>query len=120
MSGKTFYEQGCHDELFHPPCNAGRTRYSTPADGGQSMVLFTKPGSRRPRDRTHLRCCVSHDEGRTWIEGNVISEKSGGYSDVAVLRDRTILTVYENRLDDSTPKGLLLARYNLAWVLSKE
>ena len=41
------------------------------------------------------------------------------YSDVAVTADKTILTLYENRRDDSVPKGMLLARFNLQWLLGE-
>ena len=41
-----------------------------------------------------------------------VSERSGGYSDVGVLPDETILTLHESS------KGLLLARYNFAWLAS--
>ena len=57
------------------------------------------------------------DGGRTWIAGRVISEKAGGYSDVAVLPDRTILALYENPRTGDQPRGLLLARFDLAWLL---
>jgi sialidase-1 len=57
-----------------------------------------------------LTCYISRDGGRSWTVGNVISKTSGGYSDVAVMPEQTILTLYESR------EGLLLARYNLAWL----
>ena len=109
--GETFYEAGCHAELFDGPCNAGQTAYSWGDDGGRGVLLFTAPANRQ---RTRLTGYVSRDGGRTWTAGNVISEQSGGYSDVAVLPDKTILTLYESR------QGLLLARYNLEWLLGKK
>ena len=108
--GETFYEEGCHAELFDGPCNAGQTAYSWGDDGGHGVLLFTAPANRQ---RTRLTGYVSRDGGRTWTAGNVISEQSGGYSDVAVLPDKTILTLYESQ------QGLLLARYNLDWLLGK-
>jgi sialidase-1 len=109
--GATFYEEGCHAELFDGPCNAGQTAYSWGDDGSHGGLLFTAPVNRQ---RTRLTGYVSRDGGRTWMAGNVISESSGGYSDVAVLPDKTILTLYESR------EGLLLARYNLEWLLSRK
>ncbi len=106
--GETFYAEGCHAELFDGPCNAGQTAYSWAEDGGHGLLLFTAPINRQ---RTHLTCCLSRDGGRSWTARNVISESSGGYSDVAVLPDKTILTLYESRA------GLLLARYNLEWLV---
>ena len=116
-AGETFYEEGYHDELLDPPCNAGQARYSTKAEGGPNILLHTKPAGKKLGDRSHLTCYISYDEARSWIRGRVISEKSGGYSDVAVTADKTILTLYENRRDDGVPKGMLLARFNLEWLL---
>lgn len=105
--GETFYEEGYHAELFDGPCNAGQTAYSWAEDGGRGLLLFTAPANRQ---RTQLTCYLSRDGGRHWTAGNVISDSSGGYSDVAVLADKTILTLYETR------EGLWLARYNLEWL----
>jgi hypothetical protein len=34
-----------------------------------------------------------------------------------VLPDQTLLTLYENQRDVQKPRGLLLARYRLDWLL---
>jgi sialidase-1 len=107
--GETFYEEGCHADLFDGPCNAGQTAYPR-GDDEHGVLLFTAPANRQ---RTRLTGYISSDGGRTWMAGNVISEHSGGYSDVAVLSDRTILTMYESQ------QGLLLGRFNLDWLLGK-
>jgi hypothetical protein len=101
--------------LFDGPCNAGQTRIVSGGDGSRDMMLFTTPAV---RDRTHLTGYISRDGGRTWTAGNVISEKSGGYSDCAAMQDGTILTLYENGRDAGNRHGLLLARFNLAWLTS--
>jgi len=106
--GETFYEQGYHAELFDGPCNAGQAAYSWAAEGDRGVLLFTAPANRQ---RTHLTCYLSRDGGRSWAAGNVISESSGGYADVAVLPDQVILTLYESG------QGLHLARYNFAWLV---
>ena len=97
---------------------AGQTRYSMPGQGNRSIMLLTKPAAERPGDRSHLTGYLSYDEGRTWQAGRVISVGSGGYSDVTVTPEKTILVLYENRLDATTPKGMLLARFNLPWLLA--
>jgi len=104
--GESFYEEGHHEELVTPRCNAGQCRLSTAADGGKNIMLFTKPAT--GMDRSRLTCYLSYDEGRTWVAGKQVAD-AGGYSDVAVLWDKTILTLYE---DD----GLKLVRYNLEWL----
>lgn len=106
--GESFYEEGYHEELFDGPCNAGLAAYSWGDDAGPARLLFTAPANRQ---RTQLTGYVSSDGGRIWKAGNVLSERSGGYSDVAVLDDQTILVLYEG------DEGLLLARCNLQWLL---
>jgi sialidase-1 len=108
--GETFYEEGCHEELFDGPCNAGLTPVAGPG------LLFTAPAV---QNRSRLTGYLSRDGGRTWLTGAVISEKSGGYSDSGVLPDQTILTLYENGRNPEQPLGLLLARYNLEWLMAK-
>ena len=61
--GESFYEEGCHAELFDGPCNAGQTRITLSEDGSRDVMLFTAPPV---RDRTHLTGYLSHDGGRTW------------------------------------------------------
>lgn len=109
--GETFSEQGYHAELFDGPCNAGLTAYSWGEDGGRGGLLFTAPANRQ---RTQLTCYLSRDGGRNWTVGGVIAESAGGYSDVAVLPDDTILTLFESR------QGLRLARYNFAWLVREK
>jgi sialidase-1 len=109
--GETFYEEGCHEELFDGPCNAGLT--SLP--GG--VLLFTAPAV---QNRSRLTGYISRDGGRKWTAGEIISQKSGGYSDSAVLPDQTILTLYENGHDTERPLGLLFARYNVEWLMAKK
>jgi sialidase-1 len=109
--GETFYEEGYHAELFDGPCNAGQAAYPRTEEDDRGLLLFTAPVNRQ---RTHLTCYFSRDGGRSWTVGNVISESSGGYSDVAVTSDKTILTLYESCC------GLLLARYNLDWLVRRK
>jgi hypothetical protein len=58
--------------------------------------------------RHKLTCYVSSDDGQSWSGTKVISN-GGGYSDVAVLPDRTMLVLYEQ----SRAAGLHLARFCL-------
>ena len=108
--GESFYAEGCHPELFDGPCNAGQTRLG-------ELMLFTAPAV---RERSRLTGYVSRDGGRTWTASNVISKDSGGYSDVAVMPDKMILTLYENTRSAANPRGMLFARYNLEWLIGKK
>ena len=112
--GETFYAEGCHAELFDGPCNAGQTWVPDAPGGQRGRLLFTAPAVRQ---RSQLTGYFSRDSGRTWTAGRVISEKAGGYSDAAALPDQTLLTLFENQRDAQQPRGLLLARYRLDWLL---
>lgn len=89
------------------------------ADDGASWsdpeFVVPKPGPDEPKNRLDLTGYFSHDDGRSWIKGNRVSQ-TGGYSDIAVLPDKRIVVLYENRTDDTLPHGLLLARFNLEWL----
>lgn len=104
--GKTVSQQGKQEDLPPIVCNAGMTRYSwTP----RNIVLLTMPASAGRRD---LTCFASFDDGRTWpVRRRIVPE--GGYSDVAVLADGTILVAYE---PDGARKGIALARFSLDWL----
>lgn len=114
--GESFYAEGCHEELFDGPCNAGLAWVPARAEGARGVLLFTAPAV---QNRSRLTGYISRDDGQHWIAGKVISEKSGGYSDSAVLPEQTILTLYENAHDPERSLGLLFARYNLEWLLAK-
>jgi sialidase-1 len=114
--GESFYQEGCHPELFDGPCNAGQTWVASGDDEHRGTLIFTAPGNPQ---RSQLTGYLSRDNGRSWIAGKIISEKSGGYSDSAVTSDQIILTLYENARDGAHPRGLLLARYNDEWLSAK-
>ena len=106
--GESFYEMGEQKDLAAHGCNAGlaSVRRGRSASG---LLLFTYP--RRP-DRRQLSCYMSRDGGRSWANGKVIAE-GGGYSDVAVLPDGTIIVLYER----SHRAGLYVVRFSLEWLL---
>jgi sialidase-1 len=105
--GQTVSQQGIHADLPALSCNAGMARYSrTPQD----VILLTMPATAGRRD---LTCFASFDEGRTWPVRRRIAP-DGGYSDAAVLSDGTVLVAYE---PDGARKGIVLARFNLAWLM---
>ncbi len=105
--GLTVSEQGTHNDLPPIVCNAGMTRYSW---APRSILLLTMPVSTGRRD---LACFASLDEGRTWPVRRKIAS-GGGYSDVAVLGDGTILVAYE---PDGARTGIVTARFSLKWLV---
>jgi len=103
--GATFYQEGAEEDLPAHGCNAGLVSF-TPAGADKPLLLFTYP---LEPSRHKLVGYVSTDNGQTWSGTNVISQH-GGYSDVAVLQNGTILVLYEK----SRAAGLCLARFSLA------
>jgi sialidase-1 len=102
--GASFYEEGAVEDLPAHGCNAGLVGF-TPAGGEQPLLVFTYP---LEPSRRKMICCFSGDDGQSWSRTKVFSEH-GGYSDVAVLPDGTILVLYEK----SRAAGLCLARLGL-------
>jgi len=103
--GASFYQEGAEEDLPAHGCNAGLVSF-TPAGADKPLLLLTYP---LEPSRHKLVCYVSSDDGRSWSRTDVISQH-GGYSDVAVLPNGTILALYEK----SRAEGLCLARFSLA------
>jgi sialidase-1 len=115
------------DALREPICMAGLVRYSTEANGGKNIILFSNPdnlskseGKEIPgksRDRKNLSIKVSYDEGETWSVNKVIEPGFATYSDLAVTKSGKILCFYGRRPKrDSAGDRLTLAKFGLDWV----
>jgi sialidase-1 len=108
------------DALLEPVCMASLARYSIKTDGGKNRLLFSNPdnleGGKDPatpgshRARKNLSIKLSYDEGQTWPVSKPLEKGTSAYSDLAVLRDGTILCFYERGT------SLALARFNLEWL----
>jgi sialidase-1 len=103
--GASFYQEGAEEDLPAHGCNAGLVSFTAEGDGKSFLMLLTYP---LESSRHKLTCYLSSDDGQSWSGTKVISN-GGGYSDVAVLPDRTILVLYEQ----SRAAGLNLARFRL-------
>lgn len=104
--GETWSKLKADPNLPEPSCQAGLARYST----AKNRLLLVHPSN--PTSRTQLTARLSYDEGHTWPVAKVIQEGDAAYSDLAVARDRTILSLYES----GNYTGLTLARFNLQWL----
>jgi sialidase-1 len=99
------------------------------ASGGKNILLFSIPDGLKVRKdkpvdekscfREDLTVFVSEDEGRTWPKKKIIhSGPIGcGYSDLAVLPDKTILCAHGTGKGFGAGAGLALTRFNLDWLL---
>jgi sialidase-1 len=101
------------DDLPDPICEAALVRFS------RNRILFSNPDNltradgkdTMGKDRKNVTVRLSSDEGASWPVKRTIEPGPSGYSDLAVLTDRTILCFYE-----SAGKFLTLARFNLEWL----
>lgn len=105
-----------HEELYEPVCAAALIRLSGAGDGRENRLLFVNPctpgvedGSQR---RRNLTVKLSYDEGRSWAVSRTLEPGYGGYSDLAVRADGTILCVYEG----GDPARLAVSRFTLEWL----
>ncbi|MFN0168140.1 MAG: hypothetical protein ACKV22_17075 [Bryobacteraceae bacterium] len=62
---------------------------------------------------------LSEDDAKTWKASRLVTQGSGGYSDLALARDHRILCLYESGRLSVRDSRLVLARFNLEW-LTKE
>ncbi|MGN6136314.1 MAG: sialidase family protein [Aureliella sp.] len=117
------------EELPEPICMASMVGW-TSKDKSRQSVLFCNPnnlekavGQVQPgkgRDRKNLSLRVSSDDGQSWSKGKTLEAGFSGYSDLAVLPDRTIICFYERGSTDSkssTKTGrLTIARIAPEWL----
>lgn len=116
--------------LLEPICMASILRLSTTTHSDKNRILFANPDSlakakdkKLPgerRERRNLSVKLSYDEGTTWAVNRVLEPGLSSYSDLAVLRDGTILCLYE-RVSTKGPSGatggfISMARFNLEWL----
>jgi sialidase-1 len=101
--------------------HAGLARYD---DQRIVLSLTTRPG------RVEQTVMLSPDEGKTWPTAKVVWPGRGGYSDLAVTKDKAIVMIYEKSKMDAPPGGgnvpggenelIGIARMNLAWLTEKD
>ena len=116
--------------LLEPICMASILRLSTTTQSDKNRILFANPDSlakakdkKLPgdrRERRNLSVKLSYDEGSTWAVNRVLEPGLSSYSDLAVLRDGTILCLYErvSTKGESGANGgfISMARFNLEWL----
>ena len=106
-----------HDQLWEPICMASIAAY--PQQPG--TLLFSNPhslardkaGNETPAGRgkrQNLSIKLSRDDGKTWPINKTLEPGASAYSDLAVLKDGTVLCLYEG---NST---ITCARFNLDWL----
>jgi sialidase-1 len=96
-------------DLRDPGCMGSVVRYSDPADGQPSRLLYSGPDSPKRENGTVY---LSTDEGATWPTRRVLCPGPFAYSCLAVLPDGTIGCLYE--ADDT--RKVVFARFPLAWL----
>jgi len=126
--GATGWSTPRFDEaLLEPICMASIVRVSVANAGEKTRIAFANPhnmerddgkiAAGKSRDRKNLSVKLSYDEGHTWPVNKALEPSWSGYSDLAVLRDGTILCFYERGSGDgkSSTKTtrLTVARFNL-------
>ncbi|HUE73757.1 MAG TPA: sialidase family protein, partial [Pirellulaceae bacterium] len=115
-----------HDALLEPICMASLIRL--PLEDGTIGLLFSNPynldavdtarlAPGRGRDRKNLLLQLSRDDGQSWPVRKSLEPGVSGYSDLAVLPDRTILCFYERGGEGNQRlRYLTLARLSQAWL----
>lgn len=91
--GLTWQEQHIDESLIEPRCQAAIERMSWPGATNRSVILFSNPANQTKRLNLTLR--ASFDEGRTWPVSRVLHPGPSAYSDLAVLANGQIASLYE-------------------------
>jgi hypothetical protein len=132
--GATGWTRPRFDEaLLEPICMGSIVRYSALPGQDRNRILFANPHNLdrldgkevegKSRDRRNLTVKLTYDEGQTWAVNKTLEPGYGGYSDLAVLPDGTILCLYERGHDpdqalkkSTSYTHLTLAAFNLEWL----
>jgi len=94
------------------PCDAGLISFKKYGEN-RNLILYSKNESKEGRKNLILR--MSNDEGISWHVSKIIDEGPAGYSDLAVLPDKTLLLVYET----GVKSPVYCARFRLDWLKNK-
>lgn len=117
---RTYVDAG----LPEPFCHASLARYSLASegdrDGDRDRILFVNPpnassGRYDAGKRVNITMRLSTDDGATWPVSRSLYAGPSGYSDTAVLPDKTILCLFENGKRKYNDR-ISVARLNLAWL----
>jgi sialidase-1 len=109
------------DSLVDPICHASICRYDreTLIFSNPDALTRDLPGCWEPVcDRRNLTVRASKDDGVSWPLKRVLEPGPAGYSDLAVLPDKTILCVYEDGMQDrmADTARLTIARFGMDWL----
>jgi sialidase-1 len=96
-------------DLADPGCMGSVLRYTDPADGAKSRILFSGPQSTKRENGTVF---ISYDEGQTWPGKRVLCKDAFAYSCLTALPDGTIGCLYEAE----GAKKIVFARFTLDWL----
>lgn len=107
-----------HHDLWEPICMAGLTSHPSPPStllfSGAHTLERNADGSEKPAGRgkrQNLTIMLSRDDGKTWPVQKTMEPGNAAYSDLAVLKDGTVICLFEG------PKGVIYsARFNLEWL----
>lgn len=102
--GMTWGQRGSWPEIHTNACNGDLVRYN------DSILLHTIPNSMR---RENVSVFLSFDDGRTWPEHKVISNKDAMYSSITVLPDGTLGAYIEENINGVE---LWYERFSMAWL----
>jgi sialidase-1 len=124
--GATKWSKPTYDDALPEPICMG-SLLAVP--GAKPVLLFSNPdnlektGAKTPpgpgtgRDRKNVTVQLSDDNGKTWTAKRTIESGFSAYSDLAVLKDGTVLLLYERAGEKGGNYGrLTVARFPLEWL----
>lgn len=94
--------------LIAHPVKPGILIFSSPRTIALDKQGQPIPGAGAPRKNLSIQ--VSLDEGETWARPKMLEHGSSAYSDLAVLKDHSIVCLYESN------ESISCARFSLDWA----
>jgi sialidase-1 len=110
--GQTFGPTRIDKTLLEPVCEGSVIRFTDNTTYGTNRVLFCNPVFIY-REKLTLR--ISYDECNTWPVTRAIYLGPSGYSDLAVIQNKTICVLFE-RGQKSPIEEITFVQVSLAWL----
>lgn len=111
--GMTWRDQHLDETLVESRCQAAIERYSWPGATYRSVILFSNPA--HPSKRVNLTLRASFDEGQTWPAARVLHAGPSAYSDLAVMANGEIASLYEAGSTNAY-ETIVFRNLNLDWA----
>ena len=112
--GMTWADAYDEPQLPESGCQASILRFTDPFKDDRNRILFSNPNTTKD-ERIKMTVRLSYDDGKIWPVSKLLHPGPSAYSNLAIVRDGTILCFYEGG-QKHRREWIRLERFNLEWL----